>query len=226
MSSIVSGAGIGSSTGVMDARQTGLALINALGKPSVDTTGNKTAKADSSALPASSSKTPDPPNASTAPAKSASSTVQLSDEAKATVQRLQARDRQVRAHEQAHLAASGGLATTGASYTYQKGPDGARYAVGGEVSIDVSPGRTPQETIARAITIRAAALAPVDPSGPDRAVAAQASQMEQKARSALAAQPQGQAATQSQHTPAKAAAAYAAVSDSGNGDASHINSYA
>ena len=111
--------------------------------------------------------------------------VQLSDKAKAIVRSLQARDQQVRAHEQAHLAASGGLATSGASYTYQKGPDGVSYAIGGEVSIDISTGRTPEETIARAITIRAAALAPVDPSGQDRAVAAAASQLEQQARGEL-----------------------------------------
>jgi hypothetical protein len=112
-------------------------------------------------------------------------TVQLSNEAKAVVRSLQARDEQVRAHEQAHLAASGGLATSGASYTYQKGPDGVNYAIGGEVSIDVSPGRTPEETIARAVTIRAAALAPADPSGQDRAVASAASQLEQQARTEL-----------------------------------------
>lgn len=114
-------------------------------------------------------------------------TVQLSDKAKALVRSLQARDQQVRAHEQAHLAASGGLAVSGASYTYQKGPDGVNYAVGGEVSIDVSGGNTPEDTIARAITIRAAALAPADPSGQDRAIAAAASQMEQQARAELLA---------------------------------------
>jgi hypothetical protein len=114
-------------------------------------------------------------------------TVQLSDKAQALIRSLQARDQQVRAHEQAHLAASGGLATSGASYTYQKGPDGVNYAVGGEVSIDVSAGNTPEDTIARSITIRAAALAPADPSGQDRAVAAAASQLEQQARGELLA---------------------------------------
>ena len=113
--------------------------------------------------------------------------VQLSDKAKALVRSLQARDQQVRAHEQAHLAASGGLATSGASYIYQKGSDGVSYAIGGEVTIDVSPGRTPQDTIARAETIRTAALAPADPSGQDRAVAAAASQMQQHAYAQLLA---------------------------------------
>lgn len=112
---------------------------------------------------------------------------QLSEADAAQLAKLQARDRAVRQHEMAHLAVSGGLATSGASFTYQKGPDGVDYAVGGEVSIDTSPGRTPEDTIARARQIQAAALAPADPSGQDRAVASQAAQMEIAARAELAA---------------------------------------
>lgn len=112
---------------------------------------------------------------------------QLSEADAALVAKLQARDRAVRQHEMAHLAVSGGLATSGASFTYQKGPDGVDYAVGGEVSIDTSPGRTPEDTIARARQIQAAALAPADPSGQDRAVASQAAQMEIAARAELSA---------------------------------------
>ena len=85
---------------------------------------------------------------------------QLSDDEQQLVARLQARDREVRQHEQAHLAAAGGLAVSGASYSYQRGPDGKNYAIGGEVGIDVSPGSTPEETLAKAERIRAAALAP------------------------------------------------------------------
>ena len=119
-------------------------------------------------------------------AATSSSTTQLSPEALALIDKLKARDLEVRQHELAHLAASGGLATSGASYTYQRGPNGVDYATGGEVNIDTSPGATPQETIERARTIQAAALAPAEPSGPDRAVAAQAQQMEMKARAELA----------------------------------------
>lgn len=152
---------------------------------------------------------------------SGSATVQLSEEAKAVVRSMQARDRQVHAHEQAHLAASGGLTTSGASYVYQKGPDGVSYAVGGEVSIDVSRGATPQDTIARAILIRGAALAPADPSGQDRAVAAQASQMEQQARSELLIQ-------QLQERLAGAYRAAPKSADISQADAQpqHINQYA
>lgn len=104
------------------------------------------------------------------------------------IRELQQRDRTVRQHEMAHLAASGGLAISGATYSFQRGPDGVAYAIGGEVRIDVSPGRTPQETIARAATIVAAALAPADPSPQDRAVAAQARQMALQAQQEVARQ--------------------------------------
>lgn len=99
--------------------------------------------------------------------------------------RLQARDRDVRAHEAAHMAAGAGLITRGASFTYETGPDGKRYAVGGEVGIDVSGGRTPEETLAKAERIRAAALAPAEPSAQDRQVAAEADQMAAEARMAM-----------------------------------------
>ncbi len=115
-------------------------------------------------------------------------TTNLTPEALALVSQLKARDTEVRQHEQAHMATAGGLATSGAAYTYQRGPNGVDYAIGGEVHIDTSPGRTPQETIERARTIQAAALAPANPSGADQAVAAQAQQMELQARTELAVQ--------------------------------------
>lgn len=103
------------------------------------------------------------------------------------VSELKARDRVVRAHEMAHMAAGAGIVTRGASFSYQTGPDGQRYAVGGEVGINTSPGRTPEETLAKADQIRAAALAPADPSSQDLRVAAEAAQMAAEARQELAA---------------------------------------
>ena len=102
----------------------------------------------------------------------------LSDEEQMQISKLKARDTQVRQHEQAHLSASGGLNVSGASYTYQKGPNGVNYAVAGDVKIDISRGRTPEETLARAEKIADAALAPADPSPVDRSVAASAQNME------------------------------------------------
>jgi len=105
---------------------------------------------------------------------------QLSEDEQRYVRELQQRDAEVRAHEAAHQSAGGGL-TGGASFSTVTGPDGRQYAVGGEVSIDMSGGATPDETISRAQKIRAAALAPAEPSGQDRAVAAAASRMESAA---------------------------------------------
>ena len=111
---------------------------------------------------------------------------ELSDSEKKQVQELKKIDREVRTHEQAHLAASGGLARGGASFTYTKGPDGKKYATGGEVSIEISPVEgNPEETIRRMQQVRRAATAPADPSGQDRSVAARASREEAKARAEL-----------------------------------------
>jgi hypothetical protein len=47
-----------------------------------------------------------------------------------------------------------------------------------KVRIEVAPSQTPEETLAKASQLRAAATAPSDPSHEDDAVAAEASQME------------------------------------------------
>ncbi len=99
------------------------------------------------------------------------------------VRELEKRDREVRAHEQAHMAAGTGNIVQGADYSYQRGPDGQRYAVGGDVQIDVSPvPGDPEATIEKAEEIYKAALAPARPSAQDRQVAAQAMQMKAEAR--------------------------------------------
>ncbi|MDQ9093443.1 putative metalloprotease CJM1_0395 family protein [Pseudoalteromonas haloplanktis] len=92
------------------------------------------------------------------------------------IKELKARDTEVRIHEQAH-ASVGGQYAGSPSYEYQRGPDGTNYAVGGEVQIDVAEIEgDPQATIEKMQTVRAAALAPAEPSGADRAIAADATQ--------------------------------------------------
>ncbi len=115
---------------------------------------------------------------------------------------LKARDREVRAHEAAHQAVGGQYAGA-MSFTYQRGPDGAQYAVGGEVPIDVSPvAGDPQATIEKMRVVRAAAMAPAQPSGQDRAVAAQAMQTMLQAQSELALGDDVQQASPSESGPA------------------------
>lgn len=112
---------------------------------------------------------------------------QLDTEEQQVVAKLKAIDQQVRSHEMAHLAAAGPYARGGPRYSYVKGPNGVSYAVGGEVPIDVSPEPgDPEATIRKAEVVRAAALAPADPSGQDQQVAAAATKMEAQARQELA----------------------------------------
>lgn len=105
------------------------------------------------------------------------------------IQELQARDREVRAHEQAHVAAGGNLVISGPSYTYQRGPDGRAYAIGGKVQLDVSEvANDPEASLQKSEKIRRAALAPIDPSPQDMKVAASAGQMAARARLDIAVQ--------------------------------------
>jgi len=101
------------------------------------------------------------------------------------IEQLKQRDREVRSHEAAHQSAAGGYAR-GMSFSYQIGPDGQRYAIGGEVKIDMSPvPNNPEATIQKMQVVQRAALAPSDPSPQDRAVAAAARALEQQARQQL-----------------------------------------
>jgi len=128
---------------------------------------------------------PAEPSESNKSAAAPADSQRLSPEAQRQGRELAARDREVRAHEQAHLSAAGPYARGGAHFEYQTGPDGRRYAVGGEVSIDASAEDEPEATIRKAQVVRAAALAPAEPSAQDRQVAAAATKMEADARAEL-----------------------------------------
>ena len=92
----------------------------------------------------------------------------------AQIDALKKRDAEVKAHEKAHQSAGGPYAGA-ATYTYQQGPDGNKYAIGGEVSIDASPIRNdPKATATKMQVVERAALAPAQPSSQDLHVAAQA----------------------------------------------------
>lgn len=107
-----------------------------------------------------------------------SSQQELSQEDIKLVTELQKRDKEVRTHEQAHLAAAGQYAAGGASFSFTTGPDGKRYANAGSVPIDLGKEKTPEATIQKMRIVRRAALAPASPSGADRSIAAQASAKE------------------------------------------------
>ncbi len=103
---------------------------------------------------------------------------ELSEGEQRQVEELRQRDAHVRAHEQAHAAAG----ATNVTYEYQIGPDGRAYAIGGSADISIhAPAGDPDGKIVQARRMRAAALAPADPSPEDAAIAARASQIEAEA---------------------------------------------
>ena len=110
----------------------------------------------------------------------------LSQAEQKKVDELKKIDQNVKSHEQAHKSAGGGLVRGAASFTYVQGPDGNQYAVGGEVQIDMSYDlNKPEETITKMEQVKAAALAPADPSSQDRSVASEANSIENQARAVL-----------------------------------------
>ena len=98
---------------------------------------------------------------------------------------LKNRDREVRAHEQAH-AIVGGPYTGAPNYQYTTGPDGQQYASSGHVNIDSSKiSGDPKATLQKALQLKRAALAPAQPSQQDRRVAANAQKLAIEARADL-----------------------------------------
>ncbi len=106
----------------------------------------------------------------------------LTEQEQQKLQKLKLRDSEVKAHEQAHLSTAGQYAAGGASFSFETGPDGVKYAVGGEVPIDMGKEDTPEATILKMQTVKRAALAPANPSSADRMIAAQADQKAAQAR--------------------------------------------
>ncbi len=106
----------------------------------------------------------------------------LSSEEQREVQRLQRRDQEVRAHEQAHARAGGVHVRGGVQLSSSTGPDGRRYVAEGEVSVDLSAERTPEQTVSKMSQLQSASLAPANSSGADRAVASLAARLERDAQ--------------------------------------------
>lgn len=121
---------------------------------------------------------------------------QLTETEQKAVKELKTRDDEVRRHEEQHQSAGGQYASS-PTYDMTKGPDGVMYATGGEVRIDLAKESTPQATIDKMNQVRAAALAPQEPSVQDRRVAARAAQLAGEARAELLAPQYGSDSGQS-----------------------------
>ena len=141
------------------------------------------------------------------------------------ISELKNRDQEVRTHESAH-AAVGGSFTGPPNYSYEKGPDGKRYAVGGEVSIDLSlVDGDPRATIAKMQKVHAAALAPVHPSIQDTRVASTATQLILQAQSELLAElgnKRSEAKARSTIQESEEASSKEALSGDSKADSSHL----
>ncbi len=78
----------------------------------------------------------------------------------ALLDEMATRDRVVRSHEQSHASAAGQYARGGIEYTYQIGPDGMMYAIGGHVNIDCSEPDDPDACIEKMEIVALSAAAP------------------------------------------------------------------
>jgi len=116
------------------------------------------------------------------PKKTGTDGAELTEIEIAEVKDMKKRDREVRAHEQAHKAVAGSYGGA-IRYDYETGPDNNRYAVGGHVPIDMSEvPNSPERTAQKMEVIQRAAMAPGDPSAADRSVASRAAQIGNKAK--------------------------------------------
>ena len=100
------------------------------------------------------------------------------------LRQLRERDQEVRAHEQAHAAALGPYAGI-IEYTYQIGPDGRAYAIGGSIEVNMRRESSPAADLFKAQTIARAATGAGDPSDADMAVAARATEQAHDAAQGL-----------------------------------------
>lgn len=96
------------------------------------------------------------------------------------------RDHEVRAHENAHMAALGPYAASGIMLDEQSGVGGGSFAVAGAVKVDLAPvPGDPDATLRKAQAVIRAAFAPGEPSAADRRVAADAYRLAQQAKDEL-----------------------------------------
>ena len=105
----------------------------------------------------------------------------LSESRQRMLDELKQRDRHVRQHEASHANSPGVIRYGSPKYSYQTGPDGRPYAVGGQVTLGTMPSHNPQTARINADALRKAALANGDPSPQDLAAASSAEAMKNEA---------------------------------------------
>ena len=87
------------------------------------------------------------------------------------LEKFKNKDAEIRTHEQVH--ASIGHTTAPISYSYQQGPDGKMYAIGGSVRMDTSIPDDPKAAVFKLDMLQKAASGPTHMSNADGAIASQ-----------------------------------------------------
>jgi len=87
------------------------------------------------------------------------------------LEKFKNKDAEIRTHEQIH--ASIGHTTSPISYSYQQGPDGKMYAVGGSVRFDTSIPDDPKAAAFKLDILQKAASGPAQTSAADNTIASQ-----------------------------------------------------
>jgi hypothetical protein len=105
---------------------------------------------------------------------------------KEVIRTLREKDRDVRSAEYAKVSMLGKFRKGGPRFRYETGPDGQRYAIEGNVPVDLSPAESPENSIRKARKIKNASLGVGEVSDSDRKVAAQAQLLEMQARAKIA----------------------------------------
>ncbi len=114
----------------------------------------------------------------------------LTPQEQAQLRELQARDQEIRQRELARQVV-GGQYTGQPNLSFERGPDGQRYAVSGDVPIDSAPvPDDAQATIEKMRVVRVAALASANPSPEDVRLALSAMQAMQEAQAQVRAERQ------------------------------------
>ena len=99
------------------------------------------------------------------------------------VDKLQIRDREVRAHEMSHGIDPNLIKIGSAQFDYTIGPDGKAYATGGKVTLATGNPTSPEDAVDKAQALKKASMAPGNPSPQDFQALNAAISMEAEAQS-------------------------------------------
>ena len=98
------------------------------------------------------------------------------------VDKLQIRDKEVKAHEMSHGIDPNLIKIGSAQFDYTIGPDGKIYATGGKVTLSTGNPNSPEDAVAKAQALKKTSIAPGNPSPQDLQALNAAMDMEAEAQ--------------------------------------------